>query len=220
MITINYLTTGLTFNDWINVLLTCEEGAFLGHWSQDLISDYSYKEYQYRCFWLEYLAATRMGPIVPIEIVEARGIGAWYLPEIIIIKEKLIMPFNAVPDLRDNPRWLLPNYKRLRPFNETVKSLKFFHNTLCPSNATRFRTYITTIDKIWTRISHARALFSEEMKIVAPNAKIIVLLGHEVYLQWITYENLSSYPIKVIPHPDPYDYNHSEYRQIFCEAVK
>ena len=220
MITLNNVATGLTFNDWVNVLLTCEEGVELGHWDNDLVGDYGRKEYEMRCFWLEYLAATRKGPEVPIEIREGRGIGTWYAPEIVIIKERLLIPFRCVDDLRNNPRWELPNYKRLRPFNETLKALKFFYNTLIPSQATRLRTYITTIDKVWLDIPTARALFAEELKLLLPSVQKIVLLGNETYMQWITYNPFKDIPVIILPHPGPYDYNHSVYRQAFCEAVK
>lgn len=152
--------TGLDFHNWIDVFLDCQDGDVFGNYTLDNLRFYETS-------YLHWLDSWNIQE--PPEVIkEAKGIGAWWRPETVIIVPKIFTPGSFAKG--NNPWgnmywWYHRKYRRLRPYNEChLRLLKLYRKRLDPG-----KTYITPQEKTWMSSElKSKKLFHEEMKLIKP----------------------------------------------------
>lgn len=253
MITIVNEGRGLTFHDWIDVYLKIPSDCIIGDFQKDLgysVQDpgvFGIKVVNHESFWMGWLQTYR-GKIeesvvignpprikskeIPQVIKDARGIGAWWNPQYIIICDSVSstsrLGERAAYGLKGqveqeleygHPYWNdVPRFARLRPFMESKRQLKFFYNLFssCPK-ITHENSYVTSFNKHWaTSKSHSTDLFYSEMNTLVKNynSKVITLGTFDLY---------SNFDHWVLENPTFYGTWHGHgwrnYREKFCRLI-
>lgn len=142
--------TGLHFDDWQDVLHDIEDGATLGSFVRDFLDPDEE-------WFLRMEAATRGTRVLPVDsedlftdprpetIKMAKGVGNWYSPKAVVVVQQL-----KGGRKKKLAEWHgMPNYIRVRPFSETLKSLKFIRNIMEPSGVAPEQIYCTAFEKSW-----------------------------------------------------------------------
>lgn len=236
---------GLSFHDWIDVYLSLPNEVIIGNHEKDLGETTEHESY-----WLKWLMTTKgevslnwktsievtsgwkeiETKEIPQVVKEGRGIGAWWNPEYIIVTEnisattKLGKVNNAWANEEESwghPYWdSLPRYKRLRPFMENARQLKFFFHLFssCPSISPS-NSYITSFKKPWRQSrSHSFDLFSSEMSSLNDTVKTVILLGLDISVKFKHCEKR----IELL-WPEFYGTWHGvgwkRYREKFCQLI-
>ena len=117
----------------------------------------------------------------PQIIKDARGIGAWDNPEVVIV----------VPEIQSHIKteyghaywWELGSYRRLRPLMESRKSLRFLSVlfTFVKRPNPWEWCYITPFKKSWAQDVHtSNDIFRSEIASLKPVPKLILELGTSV----------------------------------------
>ena len=204
---------GLSFHDWIDVYLQVPEECVIGNYEKDLgwaNEPECNLVKPYESYWMRWLQSYRgklthtsvnwhrevEPPKIPQVIKEARGIGAWWNPKYIIICDSVSSTsrlgqkckWGGKPEEVEygHPYWNdIPRFRRLRPFMENKRQLKFFFQLFssCPS-ITPENSYITSFQKLWTPSErHSRDLIHSELTslLVDNSSSKIICLGNEVY---------------------------------------
>lgn len=147
---LNNHPTGCTFHDWQDVFHEIEDGAELGHFRRDGLTE----EEEH---FLDLEAVTR-GTLpnilgsevlwkdpVPVAIKNARGVGNWMDPKVVVICLKIDSLCHY-----DSPRWNgLPAYRRLRPFGTNKRARKFIQKLFNYAGLRVEHTYLTAVFKNW-----------------------------------------------------------------------
>lgn len=198
MLVVEDYGTGLNFHEWIEALLNVPDESTIGDFSKDLESKYEKN-------WLEYLISWRLQK-VPQEIKEAKGLGSWHNPKIVIVTDK-IHSRTKLP--RGHRYWALPSYNNLRPFMENKKALKFFGRLTQIEQLNSGQTYITTFSKNWLLPKEAEDCLEEEMEIILPKAKLILYLDHH-FESWLCKRGDLKILVKELKTPVFYTHSHNE----------
>ena len=201
---------GLSFHDWIDVYLQVPEECVIGRYEKDLgwrNEPQTNLIPPYESYWMQWLQSYRgkwsntqepgVSGIetqkIPEVVKDGRGIGAWWNPRFIIICDSVSSTsrlgqkckWGGKPEEVEygHPYWNdIPRFRRLRPFMENKRQLKFFFQLFssCPS-VTPENSYITAYNKLWCPSEkHSLDLFNcEVLPLLRPDTKIIILASEK-----------------------------------------
>lgn len=199
--------TGATFEDWQDLFhesLTDPVPIAVGNYRRDGLEeeDEYYLDLEAQKCGLVFFPVG--GAIDPDfqppspHLIQARGVGNWRDPDVIVICEKVESPCKSGGR---SPKWdAFPNYRRLRPFSGSSRSRKFLYKLLSHAGVNRGKVYVTAAYKGWLDPAHSGICLKEEMMgFLTKGVHKVIALGPEAAQEYQRWVHLSC---PILYHPE------------------